>query len=138
MGWRYRQLVRVALLMPYRPQFAYPPPPPGWKDEEFTYYFDSVDYPVLAQLPANQVVLPLQADAEYRIRGMQISGNQGNIVARFWDPRGNPISQALVEVDLAYDSSVEGLPPVGKLPVPLNDEIVCPSGSILRVDLALL
>lgn len=124
--------------MPYRPQFAYPPPPPGWRDEEFTYYFDSVDYPALGQLPANQVVLPLQADAEYRIRGMQISGNQGNIVARFWDSLGDPIALVPVEVDLAYGSSVQGLPPVGKLPVPLNDEIVCPAGSVLRVDLALL
>lgn len=117
--------------MPYRPQFAYPPPPPGWQDEEFEYYFDSVNTPALAQAPVEGVVLDLQADAEYRIRAFQMSGNTGNLLVRFWTPRGDPLSFVPVENDLAYSGNVV----VGRLPVPLPDEIVCPAGSALRVDL---
>lgn len=124
--------------MPYRPQFAYPPPPPGWVDEEFEYYFDSVDYPALGQVPSNQIVLPLQADAEFRLRAFQISGNTGKLLVRFWTPRGDILSQVPVENDLAYASTVQGVAPVGRLPVPLNDEIVCPAGSAFSIDLASL
>jgi hypothetical protein len=124
--------------MPYRPQFAYPPPPPGFEDYEFEYYFDSIDYPALGIVPSNGIVLPLQADAEFRIRGFQISGNTGELLVRFWDALGNPLSQVPVENDLAYAGTVNGLPPVGRLPVPLPDEIICPAGSALRIDLASL
>lgn len=122
--------------MPYRPQFAYPPPPPGWRDEEFEYYFDSTDYPALGIVPSNGIVLPLQGDAEFRIRAFQISGNTGNIAVRFWSARGDALSLVPVENDLAYAGTVNGAPPVGRLPVPLNDEIICPAGSALRIDLA--
>lgn len=120
--------------MPYRPQFAYPPPPPGWQDEEFEYHFDSTNTPALAIVPSDQVILPLQADAEYRIRGIQMSGNTGNLVIRLWTPRGDVLSLVPVENDLAYSGTVNA--PTGRLPVPLNDEIVCPAGSVLRIDLA--
>ena len=121
--------------MPYRPQFAYPPPPPGWEDQEFEYYFDSTDYPALAIVPSDQIVLPLQSDAEFRLRAFQISGNTGNLLVRFWDARGNQLSQVQVPNTLAYASSVQSQPP-GVLPVPLPDEIICPAGSSLRIDLA--
>jgi len=119
--------------MPYRPQFAYPPPPPGWQDEEFEYYFDSVNTPALAQAPVEGVILELQADAEYRIRAFQMSGNTGNLLVRFWTPRGDVLSIVPVENDLAYSGTLQL--PVGRLPVPLPDEIVCPAGSALKVDL---
>ena len=122
--------------MPYRPQYAYPPAPPGWVDEEFEYYFDSLTYPALAQVPSNQIVLPLQADAEYRIRSFQMSGNTGNLLVRFWTPRGDQLSAVPVENDLAYSGTLQA--PTGRLPVPLSDEIVCPAGSALRLDLASL
>jgi hypothetical protein len=116
----------------YRPQFAFPPAPPGFVDEEFEYYFDSVNTPALAQVPSNQVVLPLQSDAEYRIRAFQMSGNTGELAVRFWTPRGAELSQVPIENDLAYAGTING---AGKLPVPLSDEIVCPPGSSLLVDL---
>lgn len=122
--------------MPYRPQYAYPPPPPGWKDEEFEYYFDSTTIPALALVPNNQIVLPLQADAEYHIRGIQVSGNTGNLLVRLWTARGDQLSQVPIEVDRAYSGTLNA--PTGRLPVPFADKIVCPPGSVLRVDLAIL
>ena len=124
--------------MPYRPQYAYPAPPPGQQDEEFEYYFDSIDTPSLAIVPSNLVPLQLQQDAEYRIRGIQISGNVGNLVIRFWSADGMQISQTLIEADRSYAGGVNGGPPVGKLPVALADELVCPAGSFISIDLALL
>jgi hypothetical protein len=124
--------------MAYRPQCAYPPPPSGWIDEEFEYYFDSIDTPSLAIVPSNKVPLQLQPDAEFHLRGIQISGNVGNLAIRFWTPQGEQISQCLVEADRAYAGTVQGAPPVGKLPVALSEEIVCAPGTVLLIDLALL
>jgi len=124
--------------MAYRPQFAYPPPPLGWKDEEFEYYWDGVTIPVLLQAPVNQVPLPMQADAEYRIRAFEMSGDTGMLAVRFYTARSEPLSFVPVENDLAYSGVVQGSNPVGRLPVPLNDEIVCPPGAALFVDLQLI
>jgi hypothetical protein len=124
--------------MPYRPQFAYPAPPPGQRDEEFEYYFDSLDDPALAIVPSNLVPLRLQQDAEFRIRAIQISGNVGNLIIRFWTSDGMQISQTLIEADRSYAGGVNGGPPVGKLPVALADEIVCKAGSFISIDLATL
>ena len=122
--------------MPYRPQYAYPAPPPGWQDEEFEYYFDVGNTPALGVIPSFQVPLQLQQDAEYRIRAFQISGNTGKLLLRFWTPTGEIIDQVPIENDLAYAGTVNGKPPIGRLPVPLPDEIVCPAGSALLVDIA--
>ena len=122
--------------MPYRPQFVYPLPPEDWVEEEFEYYFDSTNYPALAQVPSSQIVLPLQADAEFRIRAFQISGNTGNLLVRFWDALGNQLSQVPVINVLAYSGEPQG--DVGRLPVPLNDELICPKGSSIRLDLEAL
>lgn len=124
--------------MPFRPQFAYPPPPDGWIDVEFVYYFDSTIQPSLGLVPSNLVPLQLEPDAEYRFRAIQITGNAGDIAVRFWTPRGEQISQVQVEADLAYGGAVSAGAPVGRLPVPLDDEIVCPAGSQLQVDLVAL
>ena len=122
--------------MPYRPQYAYEHPPPGWADEEFEYYFDNLNTPALDIIPSSKVPLQLQPDAEFRIRGIQISGNVGNLAIRFWTPSGEQISQCLIEADRAYAGTLNDGPPVGRLPVPLADEIVCPAGAVLLVDIA--
>jgi hypothetical protein len=106
-------------------------------DEEFEYYFDATIVPGLGVVPSNQIPLNLQPDAEYHIRGVQVSGNVGNLLVRFWK-NGTQLSQTLVPVDRAYSSSVQGASPVGKLPVPLEGEVLCEPGSQLLVDLALL
>ena len=124
--------------MSYRPQSAEDPTsvcPPGWVDEEFVYYFDSNNTPGLVP-PCNQIPLQLQPDAEFHLRGIQISSNLGNLVMRLW--KGNTqLSQALVPVDRAYSSNIQGLPPVGKLPVPVEPEVPCEAGSTLLCDLDL-
>ena len=122
--------------MSFRPQSAYPPPPPGWVDEEFEYYFDSNNTPALAQIPCNQVPLQLQTDAEFHLRGVEISGNQANIVMRLWKG-ATQLSQALVPWLNAYTGPV-GPSPVGSLPVPLEPEVLCEPGSQLLVDLDIL
>jgi hypothetical protein len=119
--------------MPYRPQSAYAPPPPGWVDEEFTYTFSPDNTPALGQVPVNQVPLQLQPDAEYHIRGIEVSGNAGNIVIRLWKG-GTQLSQTLVPVDRAYSGTVNGNPPVGRLPVPFEPEVLCEAGSQLLID----
>jgi hypothetical protein len=124
--------------MNYRPQSAYPPPPPGWVDEEFEYYFDSISNPALAQFPANQIPLSLQPDCEFHLRGIMISGNAGNIALRLWEQSAGghaQISQVLVPADRAYSSSTQGNPPIGKMVVPFEPEILCEAGSQLFIDL---
>ena len=126
--------------MPFRAQYAYPPAPPGWIDEEFEYYFDVNNTPALATIPALQIPLQLQSDAEYHWRAVEISGNQGNIVMRLWKG-ATQLSQTLVPVDDAYSSNIAGAfpvpPPIGKLPVILEPEVLCEPGSQLLVDLDL-
>lgn len=122
--------------MTYRPQYAYPPPPPGWQDEEFEYYFDITNTPALGVIPSYRVPLQLQQDAEYRIRAFEISGNTGKLLLRFWTPDGLQLSQVQIENDLAYAATVNGTAPIGRLPVPLADEIICPKGSAVLVDIA--
>jgi hypothetical protein len=124
--------------MSYRPQYAYPAPPPGWKFEEFEYYFDITNTPALGLNPSNRIPLPLQQDAEYRFRAVQISGNSGVVVMRFWTPDGLQLSEALIPPDDAYSGTVNGANPVGRLPVPLGDEVICPAGSQLQIDIDVL
>lgn len=124
--------------MSYRPQYSYPPPPAGWVDEDFVYEFDSINTPALASPPQSKIPLVLQPDAEFHIRGMQISGNTGNLLVRFWSPNGYPLGAVPVECDRAYDSTVNGPSPIGRLPVTLEPEIVCPAGGLLLLDLELL
>ena len=121
--------------MPYRPQYAYPPPPLGYVDEEFEYYFDSTNTPALAHPPQAKIPLQLQPDGEFHLRGIQISGNTGNLVCRFWTPNGWPISACLVEIDRAYSGTVAGPQPIGRLPVALEPEVVCDAGSVILLDI---
>jgi len=124
--------------MPYRPQFIYPPTPEGYQDEEFEYYFDPSNTPALGDVPGQKIPLQLQADAAFILRGIQISGNTTDLLIRFWTPDGLPISQGLITCDLAYDATLEGQNPVGRLPIPLEGEIPCPAGSVLLVDIGSL
>lgn len=128
--------------MAYRPQYAYPEPPPGWAEEDFVYYFDSTNTPALAGLTANNPVLKIplqmQADAEFRLRGIQISGNVGNLYIRLYDAYGGELAQALAEADRMYAGTENGPNPIGRLPVPFEPEIPCPAGGFLLIDLVLV
>jgi len=126
----------------YRPQFVTEPTPEGFVDEEFEYYFDSVNTPGLqAILPGqqiNKVVLPLQPDCEFIWRAIQISGDTGPLCLRFYDPFGNELSAVQVENDRSYAGSLQGANPIGRLPVVFEPAIRCPRGGFLEVDILIL
>ena len=128
--------------MSYRPQYAYPEPPEGFVEEDFVYYFDQTNTPSLGKVPINQpisrVILQLQADAPFKLRGIQVSGNAGNLLLRFWDAHDNPLSQVMIEADRSYSGSENGAQPIGRLPVVVEPEILCPAGGFLQVDLMLI
>lgn len=127
--------------MSYRPQFATHPLQLGYQEVDFLYYFDETSVPDLgaAVAPGEQVLkipLPFEKDAEYVWRAVQISGNAAPLAIRFYDPFGNELSSAVIEADRDYSGTVGGLNPVGRLPVMLEPEIVCPAGSVLLLDIA--
>jgi hypothetical protein len=128
--------------MAYRPQYAYPDSLEGFTEEDFVYYFDATNTPILNQIPVNtplsRIPLQLQADAPFRLRAVQVSGNVGNLLLRFWDSFGNPLSQVLVEADRSYSGSEQGAQPIGRLPVVFEPEVPCPAGAVLLVDLELI
>lgn len=128
--------------MAYRPQYAYPEPPRGMVEEDFVYYFDQTNIPVLGQVPVNtplsKIVLQLQSDAPFKLRGIQISGNVGNLMMRLYDAHDNELSQTLLEADRMYSGLENGAQPIGRLPVVFEPEIPCPAGGFLMVDLMLV
>jgi hypothetical protein len=125
--------------LPYRPQFLYPPTPPGFKDEEFEYYFDANNTPGLAALSVgqsvNKIILQLQQDSEFIWRAIQISGNTGPLCIKFYDPFGNELSAVTVECDTAYNATLQAQNPIGRLPVTFEPAIECPGGGFLEVDI---
>ena len=128
--------------MSYRPQYAYPEPPEGTVEEDFVYYFDQTNVPALGTIavntPLSKIVLQLEADAPFKLRGVQISGNVGNLYMRLYDAHDQQLSQVLVEADRAYAGTLNGTQPIGRLPVVLEPEIPCPAGGFLMIDLELV
>ena len=128
--------------MSYRPQYAYPEPPEGFVEEDFVYYFDQTNVPALGTIatntPLSKIVLQLEADAPFKLRGVQISGNVGNLYMRLYDAHDQQLSQVLVEADRAYAGTLNGTQPIGRLPVVLEPEIPCPAGGFLQIDLELV
>ena len=128
--------------MSYRPQYAMPPTPPGFRDEEFEYYFDSTNTPGLQPLVSgqklNKVTLQLQQDAEFIWRAIEISGNTGPLQIRFYDPFSNELSAVTIECDRAYGATLNASEPVGRLPVVFEPPITCPAGGFLQVDILIL
>ena len=128
--------------MSYRPQYAYPEPPEGTVEEDFVYYFDQTNVPALGTIavntPLSKIVLQLEADAPFKLRGVQISGNVGNLYMRLYDAHDQQLSQVLVEADRAYAGTLSGPQPIGRLPVVLEPEIPCPAGGFLMIDLELV
>ena len=122
--------------MPYRPQYAVEPTPPGFQDEEFAYNF------VLPSLSAGQSInkqtLQFQQDAEFICRGIQLSGNTGPLQIRFYDPFGNELAAAVLEADLQLSGTLQSGAPIGRLPVVFEPEIRVPAGGFLQVDLEVL
>jgi hypothetical protein len=123
--------------MSYRPQYAYPPTPAGFEDETFDYSFDQTNTPVLA-LPilaggqANDIMLPLQADAPFIARGILILNTAGGgspLNMRLKTPHGDYIATSPVPSARWANGSIRATS-TGKVKIPLEPEIECPAGSV--------
>jgi hypothetical protein len=120
--------------MSYRPQFAFEPPPPGWEDVDFEYVFSPENTPAMnvPLFPGDtllNVVLPLEPDAEYRVRSIEfIDPSLGGLGVRFRDAYGVLLSPLPGFVRSSSYTRTGAA-------VPLEPELVCPAGSVLQVDL---
>ena len=124
--------------MSYRAQFAYPPAPRGFHDEDFIHYYDAISTPTLGQImPAGSTLrdipLVLETDADFIARGVRIFGF---VDFRLREPNGGYLSeQPPANPPILFHSYVGGgiiIFPAGlvELPtVPLDSEIVCSAGS---------
>ena len=121
----------------YRPQLAYPPPPPGYEDETFHYSFDSTNTPllgvnILAGAYANNIILPLQPDAPFICRGIQIrtvTGGGSTLDCQLKTPHGDYLATVPVPISRWLDGGGRASV-TGKMRVPLEMEIECQAGSI--------
>jgi len=107
----------------YRPQFPYPPAPAGCQDLRCSYSFDSSNTPyfvgtIAAGVLIQQVPLPLDKDADFFLRGIQIQAT--TLLIGILDAGGHPILLP----------SAAGLPPT--LSVPLWAQ--CDGGPIVPLE----
>lgn len=123
--------------MTFRPQFSYPPPPPGMDDEQFHYSFDGTNIPLLSSANAiapggfsNNIILPMEADALFICRAIKIRNSLSHSILSFQlkTPRGDYMQAVPVPI-ADYASHVDGADNVGHLFIPLEAEIEAPSGS---------
>lgn len=126
--------------MSYRPQFVFAVPA-GFRDEQFHYAFSALNTPSLSgTLAAGQEVadipLLLQSDTEFRWRGVKIASTPAgsSLKARFRDCFGNFLSDEYVPINCyAVGSGLGGY--IGTVPVPLEEELVCPPGGVVWLGL---
>ena len=143
--------------MSYRPQFAYATPP-GCRDEDFVYYFDGSNVPLLAGgiapgVEIDYIPLPLDQDAPFYWRGWKLGGLR-NVQGPQGCPAVYPTTYQLpdfrIKLQDCYDNDLMdsmvnaaecGFPqnPVSFLsglltgpPIPLEPEIYCPRGGRLQ------
>jgi hypothetical protein len=122
-----------------RAQCAYPPAPRGFRDEEFTFYFDQRNTPCLsqpiaagAQIP--NIVLRLDRDAPFIWRGTKILSNQAGLGARFHSPDDDLMSEVHQPIYQSFFPGGAGI--VGYLPVAGEPGIECPLGGVIQLDLS--
>lgn len=142
--------------MSYRPQFAYATPP-GCRDEDFVYFFDASNVPMLTNgispgVEIDYIPLPLDQDAPFYWRGWKVD------LLTVFGPHGCPavytVTHALPDFRIklrdCYDNdlssamvngSQSGYPqnPVVFLnqaltgpPVALEPERICPRGGVVQ------
>lgn len=123
--------------MTYRPQFAFPPPPLGFEDEQFHYSFDGTNVPLLAASNAlaagalsNDIVLLMEADAIFIARALKIrtGASHSDLWFQLRTPRGDYMQTVPVPIAL-YASHIDGAAIAGHYFVPLENEIEAPPGS---------
>lgn len=116
--------------MSYRPQFAYPPAPPGFHDEEFVAYFDGLNTPALVgAIPPGTAIrdipLQLQTDSAFIARGLRIF-SETLAPVQLREPGGKYLSPDLPPLYQSYFT----FQAAGLMTVCFDDEIECPQGSV--------
>jgi len=133
----------------YRPQFAYATPD-GCRDDEFTYFFDGSNTPLLNQdvsgLTLRNIPLVLEQDAPFFWRGIKVDYIVGpgggpaipDLAVKFQDCYQNDLSDGLIPVtQYAYPSNPVHFNSADYTgaPTPLDPEIYCPPGGYILLDL---
>jgi hypothetical protein len=123
--------------MRYRPQYAYPAPPPSLVEEDFLALFDSTTVPILGQSLAasqaiNDIPLQFQRDAAYSIRGLKLNVVAANLIGvAFKDAFNNPISESDIFISSsAYQSNPSGIFP-GSTVVVFEPQLEQPAGATM-------
>ena len=125
--------------MSYRPQSAYPPPPAGLNEDQFSYSFDSTNTPgLIANIAANNITrdipLQLQTDAVFMLRSIFISA--ANLSIQIRNTFGRILSDDFVPLNVAYQAS--GIAtlggPAGGLFIPMEPELLCTPGGIFLLN----
>jgi len=118
--------------MPYRPQFPFAPAPEGWQYEDFQYVFNVTNTPgfTIGLLPGEaflNIILPFEADAEYRIHSIEVIDPNNVLAVRFRDASGTLITEhgAFVPSQVLEVS--------GRC-IPQEPELICTPGSALTLD----
>lgn len=131
--------------MTYRAQFCYPTPP-GCRDEDFAYYFDGSNTPMLNQdvtgLTLSDIPLPLQQDAPFYWRGIKVELRAAgggpeipDLYVKFRDCYLNDLSDGLVSAvtyGFAQNPLIFQTADYTGAPVPLEPEIYCPAGGLIQ------
>ena len=117
--------------MSYRPQFAYPPPPRGVGEDQFSYSFDATNTPgLIATIPANGITrnipVTLQTDAVFMVRALFIAA--ANLGIQIRTTFGWILSDDFVPLNVSYQAS--GIAIAGGLFVPVEPELLCTPGGI--------
>lgn len=128
----------------YRPHFAYPRPQ-GCTEVAYEYFYDSSvmtaqSIPALGEIFS--IIFNLDRDAEFRWRGTKI-GIQGvsqPLEIQWKDPFGNVLSDVVTNTfgdpptinTVLYATGSGFSPDYGGIPVPWDEEIVCPAGSVIE------
>src|SRR5689334_18561249 len=108
--------------MIYRPHFAYPPAPPGARDEAYEYFFDTSNIQrvtLVAGATQFAMLLQLDKDAEYRWRGFKIGlPNTNEGVSILWkDGLGNVLADGTLNLALYSKNAGYAVPFSGGYPV---------------------
>lgn len=121
----------------YRPQFAFPPTPSNFRDEDFVYNFDGDNVPALnirfgPGQTTQRIPLPLQSDAGFLHRGLkmnQAAVNATTLGVQVFDPKDRPLSNDYVSPSVYSPLTNNPAPP-------LEPEIENPPGASYQISLA--
>ncbi len=124
--------------MSYRPQYAYPPAPAGFRYEQFHYSFDSTNVvafqgTLAAGAQTDAINLQTEQDAIFKCRAVRFALGTGDsrLYCELRTPHGDYLQSPFVP--LARWARPTGIVGAGSLFVPLEPEIETPPGGAWTV-----